>query len=215
MSFPVKGISLCCAVLPALLLQGPQPEPQSLIPEFGRDTVLVWQSENQGDTHKFVVRIAEFLPNRYLEWENETTQGTVFMSQKAVTAGRVFLNSRLFEAGVDARGKDATTLWLSRKAFSELKENGRVKLALDSIDCWVSGEGEDSLNVEVNRVPRSLPVLKTRDDRGTERWLLNSVDNPLVVRTVVRRYSDTLISITTDRANTLRWIKGKKLETPK
>lgn len=215
MVFPVRAISLCFALLPALFLQEPQPVSRSSIPEFGRDTVLVWQSENQGDTHKFVVRIAEFLPSRYLEWENETTQGTVLMSQKAVTAGRVFLNSRLFEGGVETKGKDATTLWLSRKAFSELKEHGRLKLAVDSIDCWVSVEGEDSLTVEVNRAPRSLPVLKTRDERGAERWVLNSVDNPLVVRTVVRKYTDVLISITTDRAGALRWIKGKKLETPK
>jgi hypothetical protein len=215
MSFLVKGVFLCFSVLSALLLQGPQPESQSSLPEFGRDTVLVWQSENQGDTHKFVVRIAEFRPNRFLEWENETTQGTVFMSQKAVTTGRVLLNSRLFEAGVDTKGRDATTLWLSRKAFSELKENGRVKLAVDAIDCWVSAAGEGTLSVEVNRAPQLLPVLKTRDDRGAERWLLNSVENPLVVRTAVRKYTDTLISITTDRANTLRWIKGKKLATPR
>ncbi len=215
MQFPVKAVSLWFSLLPALFLQEPPPKSQLSIPEFGRDTVLVWQSENQGDKHKFVVRIAEFLPNRFLEWENETTQGTVLMSQKAVATGRVFLNSRLFEAGVDTKGKDATTLWLSRKAFSDLKEAGRVKLAIDSIDCWVTAAGEDSLDVEVNREPRSLPVLKTRDERGAERWFLNSADNPLVVRTVVRKYTDTLISITTDRANTLRWIKGKKLQTPK
>ena len=215
MAFPVRAIALCFAVLTALYRQEPQALPEPSIPAFGRDTVLVWQSENQGDTYRFVVRIAEFLPNRYLEWENETTQGTVFMSQKAVTTGRVFLNSRLFEGGVEAKGKDATTLWLSRRAFSELKDKGRLKLAIDSIDCWVSVEGEDSLTVEVNRAPRPLPVLKTRDERGTERWILNSEDNPLVVRTAVRKYTDALISITTDRANTLRWIKGKKLATPK
>src|SRR5512135_1063427 len=124
MQFPVMAVSIWYLLLPALLLQEPKPASQSSIPEFGRDTVLVWQSENQGDKHKFVVRIAEFLPSRFLEWENETTQGTVFMSQKAVATGRVFMNSRLFEGGVDTRGKDATTLWLSRKAFSDLKENG-------------------------------------------------------------------------------------------
>jgi hypothetical protein len=215
MSFPLKTISLCVAMFPSMLLQEPQPAPQSPIPEFGRDTVLVWQSENQGETYKFVVRIAQFLPSRFFEWENETTQGTVFMSQKAVMSARVFQSSRLFEGGVDATAKDATILWLSRKAFSELQAKGRAKLAIDSIDCWVSVEGEDSLTVEVNRAPRALPVLKTMDERGSERWLLNSVDNPLVVRHMVRKYTQTLVSITTDRAGTLRWIKGKKLESHK
>jgi len=215
MTVPLKATALCFTALVAVLLQEPRPVPQSAIPEFGRDTVLVWQSENQGEKNKFVVRIAEFLPSRFIEWENETTQGTVFMSSKAVMSARIFVNSRLFEGGVDTRGKDATTLWLSQKAFSELQANGRAKLAIDSIDCWVSVEGEDSLTVEVNREVRSLPVVKTRDERGSERWLLNSVDNPLVVKHAIRKYTQTLTSITTDRANTLRWIKGKKLTNPR
>jgi len=215
MTFPFKAMALCLTALPAMLLQDAQPGPQSLIPEFGRDTVLVWQSEHQGEINKFVVRIADFLPSRFVEWENETTQGTIFMSEKAVRSARIFLNSRLFEGGVDTRGKDATTLWLSEKAFAELQARGRAKLAIDSIDCWVTIEGEDSLAVEVNRAPRVLPVLKTKDERGAERWFLNSVGNPLMVRHVVRKYTQTLVSITTDRANTLRWIKGKKLNGPR
>jgi hypothetical protein len=215
MKFRFKAISLCAAALPAMLLQEPKPASQSSIPEFGRDTVLVWQSENQGERYKFVVRIAEFLPGRFIEWENEITQGTIYMSPKAVTSARIFLSARLFDAGVDATTKDSTILWLSQKAFSELQAKRRAKLAIDSIDCWVSIEGEDSLTVEVNRAPRSLPVLKTMDERGSERWLLNSIDNPLVVRHAVRKYTQTLVSITTDRANTLRWIKGKKLESHK
>jgi hypothetical protein len=200
--------------LPMIFIQDPQPAPESPIPQFGRDTVLVWQSENQGQTGKFVVRIADFLPGRYIEWENDTTQGTILMSEKAVMSARTFLGSRLFEAGVEAKGKDATTLWLSEKAFAELQAAGRAKLAIDSVDCWVTTEGEDSLTVEVNRAPRALPVLKTKDERGSERWFLNSVENPLLVKHSVRKYTQTLVSITTDRANTLRWIKGKKLSSP-
>jgi hypothetical protein len=132
-----------------------------------------------------------------------------------VMSARIFLGSRLFEAGVDTKGKDATTLWLSQKAFADLQAAGRAKLAIDSVDCWVTTEGEDSLTVEVNRAPRALPVLKTKDERGSERWFLNSVENPLLVKHSVRKYTQTLVSITTDRANTLRWIKGKKLSGPR
>lgn len=210
-----RAIVLGVTALPAVLMQDPQPASPPPIPQFGRDTVLVWQSENQGNSDKFVVRIAYFLPSRFIEWENETTQGTIFMSEKAVSSARIFLNSRLFDAGVDTKGKDATTLWLSEKAFSDLQAKGRIKLAIDSIDCWISAEGEDSLTVEVNRAPWALPVLKTKDERGAERWFLNSAVNPLLVRHTVRKYTQTLISITTDRPNTLRWIKGKKLDAPR
>jgi hypothetical protein len=91
------------------------------IPAFGRDTVLVWTVKNQEDSTTFVVRIAEFLPSRYIEWENTTTQGTIRMSPSAVAGAKGFTSARLFEGGVDTRGKDSTTLWLSEWAYRELK----------------------------------------------------------------------------------------------
>ena len=59
-----------------------------------------------------------------------------------------------------------------------------------------------------------LPVIRVSDDRGSERWFLDDADNPLLVKHLFRQYSQTLVSITTDRPNTLRWIKGRKLANP-
>jgi hypothetical protein len=53
-----------------------------------------------------------------------------------------------------------------------------------------------------------------KDDRGNERWFLDSEENALLVKHAVRAYVQTLTSITTDKPNTLRWIKGKKLTAP-
>jgi hypothetical protein len=163
------------------------------------------------DTSRFVVRIAEFMPTRFIEWENSQTQGTIRMSSDAVAKARVFVNARLFEGGVDTRGKDATTLWLSRWAYRELKSKSRVKLAIDSVEGWMNVEGVETLVVDVNRVPMPLPVIRVKDDRGQERWFLDHEENPLMARHVFRSFSQTLTSITTDKTNTLRWIKGKKL----
>src|SRR5436190_14156872 len=109
---------------------GRAPSSDAALPAFGRDTVLVWKISNQDEAATFVVRIAEFLPNRFVEWENSTTQGTIFMTQKAVTSARTFLNARLLEGGVDTKGKDATKLWLSQKVLRELKEKRTAKLAI-------------------------------------------------------------------------------------
>ncbi len=185
-----------------------------LLPPFGKDTVLVWDIHNQEFSAQFVVRIAEFLPDRYVEWEDQTTQGTIFMPSRAVAGARAFVSARLFEGGVDTKGKDATTLWLSGQLFHDLKEKKRIKLSLDSIDCWMSVEGTDKLTVEVNRAATELPVIKVKDDRGSERWFLDDEENPLLMKHSVRQFSETLSSITTDRPNTLRWIKGKKLTNP-
>ena len=183
------------------------------LPAFGRDTVLVWSISNQDDSARFVVRIAQFLPDRYIEWENATTQGTIFMTRKAVAGAKTFVNARLFEGGVDTKGKDATTLWLSELIFRELKAKSRVKLSIDSVEGWMNVEGNDQLVVEINRSPTPIPVIKVMDDRGQERWFLDREENPLMVKHVFRAFSQTLKSITTDRANSLRWIKGKKLNS--
>ncbi|HYK87379.1 MAG TPA: hypothetical protein VE398_01320 [Acidobacteriota bacterium] len=203
---------LVCIVVPILAFVCIAAD--KVVPEFGKDTVLVWDVKNREFSSKFVVRVAEFLPDRFVEWEDDTTQGTIFMPSRAVTDARAFVSARLFEGGVDTKGKNATTLWLSRRVFRDLKEKKRIKLALDSIDSWVTLEGTDKLNLEVNRSSIDLPVIKVKDDRGAERWFLNNEENPLLAKHMVREFTQTLTNITTDRPNTLRWIKGKKLTNP-
>ncbi len=184
------------------------------LPAFGRDTVLVWQIQNQDNSSEFVVRIAEFLPDRFVEWEDATTQGTIFMPNRAVVAAKIFVNASLFEGGVDTKGKDKTTLWLSEQIYRDLKAKKRTKIALDGIDSWITHERSEQMTIDVNRSPMSLPVIIVKDDRGSERAFLDMEGNPLMVRHSIRLFSQTLTSITTDKKNTLRWIKGKKLTNP-
>ncbi len=202
---------LCFAAWPArVLTHSDKPD----LPVFGRDTVIVWNMKFSEGSNEFVVRIAQFTPDRYLEWENDTTQGTIFMTAKALAGGKAFVNASLFEGGVDTKGKDATTLWLSQHLFQSLKTKGRIKMTLDSVEGGLTLEGNDKITVNVNRSPVELPVIKVKDDRGSERWFLDYEDNPLLARHTIRQYDQTLVSITTDKPNTLRWIKGKKLTNP-
>jgi len=184
------------------------------LPPFGRDTVLVWKVQNQENVSEFVVRIAEFLPDRFIEWEGASTQGTVFMPGRSLAEAKDFVNASLFESGVDSRGKDSTTLWLSQRLFRGLKEDKKIKLRIDAIDGLMTLEGTDQITIEVNRAPATLPVIRVKDNRGSERWFLDSEENPLMVKHILRSFTQSLASVTTDRANTLRWIKGKKLTDP-
>lgn len=206
----VNGISQICRILALILPLGIQaPSTAPLLPPFGRDTVLVYRSSNESEG-AFVVRIARFSPDRYFEWEDTTTQGTILIPAKAVDEAHALVNYQLFQGGVDTRGKNATTLWLSRRVYRELKDNTKVKFDLDALPTQVTVLGTDQMTIEVNRAPRSVPVIKTKDEHGTERWFLDSEDNPLLVNLLVRKYQQKLTSITTDRSNTLRWIKDKK-----
>jgi hypothetical protein len=179
------------------------------IPAFGRDTVLVYRSTIENEA-AFVVRIAEFEPDRFIEWEDSTTQGTILMTAKSVLDGHEFINWALYQGGVDTRGKNATTLWLSRRLYRALKEKPKVKITMDALPTWVTVLGNDQMAIEINRTARNVPVIMTRDERGVERWFLDREDNPLLVNLKLRNYQQKLTSITTDRHNTLRWIKDKK-----
>lgn len=187
---------------------------EDALPKFGQDTVLVWKSQHQEESSELVVRIARFQPDRYIEWENRTTQGTVYMPAKVVREAKVFVHSSLFQGGSDTKGKNATILWLSERIFQELKSRGKVRISLDSIPGWMTVMGAERISVQVNRSPMDLPVVRTVDDRGCERWFLDDAHNPLMVKLAVRGFVQSLVSITTDKPNTLRWIKGHKLAKP-
>ncbi len=199
---------LLSLITPAIL-PVPQAATDSPLPPFGKDTVLVYRSSNEKEG-PLIVRIATFLPDRYIEWEDTTTQGTIFMPAKNVIDAHALENYSLFQAGVDTRGKDATTLWLSERILRELRGGKKIKFSIDGVPAMVTVLGFDKMTVEVNRASRELPVIKTKDDRGAERWFLDLEDNPLLVYLHVRDYQQKLTSVTTDRANTLRWIKDKK-----
>jgi hypothetical protein len=205
----VSRIWRLIALLIPLSALAPQATTDSSLPPFGRDTVLVYRSSNEKEG-PFIVRIATFAPDRHIEWEDATMQGTIFMPAKLVSAARALVNYQLFQGGVDTRGKDATTLWISQRIFQEMKGSSKIKFMIDGLPATVTMLGNDHLPIEVNRTEKSLPVIKTKDDRGAERWFLDNEENPLLVNLQVRNYRQQLASITTDRANTLRWIKDKK-----
>jgi hypothetical protein len=197
------------ALMLPLSALAPQANVDPSLPPFGRDTVLVYRSSNEKEG-PFIVRIATFAPDRYLEWEDTTTQGTIFLPAKVVSAARGLDNYQLFQGGVDTRGKDATTLWISQRIFQEMKRSAKIRFMIDGLPTNVTILGNDHLTIEVNRAEKSLPVIKTKDERGAERWFLDNEENPLLVNLLVRNYRQQLASITTDRAHTLRWIKDRK-----
>lgn len=190
------------------------PSEESAIPVFGRDTILVYKIQNLDYNANLVVRLAQFLPDRYLEWEDDVSQGTVFMPGRDLEAAKGFINSSLFKPGSDTRGAGATTLWMSKDIFRDLKSKGKTKCAINGVTGLFTLLGKDRLEVQVNRSALMLPVIKVMDDRMEERWFLDQQDNPLMLYHRYRQFSQTLESITTNRTNTLRWIRGRRLENP-
>ncbi|MDR1726383.1 MAG: hypothetical protein LBT74_00385 [Acidobacteriota bacterium] len=182
------------------------------LPAFGRDTVLVWRIEGDAYEKGFVARLGSFAPDRLLEWEDGAGgQGTVFLRERDLQGAKGYESSSLFVGGMDKAGRDATTLWLSRRVFAELAEKGGAKLNLDGVAAKLRRLGKEGVPVEVNRAAVELPVVKAADDRTGEWCFLDDPANPLMVRYETRHHRQTLASVTTDQPDTLRWIKGARL----
>lgn len=202
----LAGGALSIAVFSILAVE------QIELPIMARDTVLVWEVQMPDFESRFIARIASFEPNRFLEWEDGKTQGTILMVQRDIQNARGYESTSLFDPGVDKKSSNTTTLWLSRKIFRALKEKKKAKCVLDGVSSQFKYLGDAAIQVDVNRTTREFIAIMVSDDRGSIRWFLDSEDNPLMVRHQFRNYDQKLTSITTDRTNTLRWIKGKKLE---
>jgi hypothetical protein len=212
MSVKITGPCILVAfVLFAVMWSFPAGHEESL-PPFGRDTVLVWEIPNKDFTTDFVVRIAAYSPNLLMEWEDRKTQGTVFIPSREIMEAKGYVNNKLFKSGMDTRAKNETTVWLSRSVYRDLKENKEAKLKIEHVQGRMTYLGEGELTVEVNGSPMNLPVIKVRDGRQAEWWFMDREDNPLMVQYRMREYRKILVSITTNRKNTLRWLKGPKLE---
>lgn len=181
------------------------------LPQFGKDTVLVWEIPRQDYTSDFVVRIAAFSPDLLMEWEDSNSQGTVFIPMREMMEAKGYVNTRLFKSGMDTRARDETTVWLSRRAYRDLKEKKEARIKIDRVQGQLTYLGEEEHTVEVNGSRVKFQVIKVRDSRQAEFWFLDREDNPLMVQYRIRQYTKTLVSITTDRPNTLRWLKGQKL----
>jgi len=207
-----KGAALCALtviILIAAIHIGAADEFQ--LPEFGLGTVLVWKIEGQEYEKSFVARLASFAPDRFLEWENETGQGTVLMPERAVADAKGYEISSLFARGKDKKTRNETALWLSRHVFTELKEKKTAKWNLNGVASKLSFIDEGSVAVEVNRNVVTLPVIRAADDRNGEWSFLDLPGNPLMISYEVRNYRQSLSSITTGAPDSLRWIKGRKL----
>ncbi len=208
MHVPLFSILTVCLL--AVCIGSAETDP--MLPDFGQDTVLVWESGTQGGTSTFVVRLASFYPDRLMEWEDRISQGSLLISNRDLLEADGYVNNKLFKQGMDIRSDDETTLWLSRKTFKALKEKKEAKCTIDRVAGKMTYEREDFFSVEVNGSPILLPIIIVRDDRGSEKWFLDNEDNPILIKYILRQYKKTLISITTNRKNTLRWLRGQKLQ---
>jgi riboflavin synthase len=196
----VVGAITIVALLSASVLGGSLP--------VRSQSVLVYQQVVAKKERPFILRVARFHPDAFLEWESTTAQGTVHLHKKAVEGGRRFCLERLFEPGVDNESSDTMTVWLSRRAYRELTEKGAARIDFNSLPLRLWIVEKRAFRLSVDKKPVEVQSFAAEDDRKNRWRLLEDPDNPLLLEYETPHFRQYLKSITTTAWPGLRWIKS-------
>ncbi|MEE8348370.1 MAG: riboflavin synthase [Acidobacteriota bacterium] len=173
----------------------------------GPKSILVYQSaDRQQKTSQFVLRLARYRPDIFLEWESLSHQGTLHLYQDAVQEAKIFHLSSLFEVGVDMESKDAMTMWLSGKVYQELTEKGNSKIRLNRLPVELKVTDEGVVEITLDKKVVEIPVIHVQDDRKGFWTFYKNPENPLLVAYRSTYFSQHLKTVSTSPTNKLRWI---------
>jgi len=206
---------MSCVALVVVLAQGisqsstarafPEEDAGSLA--FGEKTVLVYENRTGEENYQFVLRLARFRPDIFLEWESYSHQGTIHLRKKAVSEAKKITVGGLFEAGVDIDSKDVMTNWLSDQMFSQLIQDGGVTIWLNKHRIKMKLVGEETRELTVDKTRVDVPVVRIEDNqRGT--WIVHKAKgNPVLIEYQTPHYHMRLTRISTSKSNNLRWVR--------
>lgn len=175
---------------------------------LGPKSILVYRGLTQdGGQSQFVIRLARYQPDIFLEWESEAQQGILHLYRKAVQKARKFTLTHLFEVGVDVESKDVMTVWLSREIYQSLMQDGVAKVRLNRLPVKLRLEGEGTYTVTVDRESREIPVIHLLDNRAGSWTFHKDPQNPVLVEYSTPHYRQFLKTVSTAPGNKLRWIR--------
>ncbi len=174
---------------------------------LGPYVVLVYEDETQKGKSQFVLRLARYRPDIFLEWESVSYQGTLHLYRGAVKEARKFTFAQLFQSGVDMESRDVMTIWLSERIYRDLTRNGSAKISYNRLTVKMELEGEGTLPLTVDKQVRKIPVIQVRDDRNGLWSFHKDPDNPILVRYVSPYLHRYLKTVATGPKNKLRWIR--------
>ncbi len=195
----VLGGAAAVLLMISTVLAGSIPNPSQ--------TTLIYHNVVAKRETPFVVRVARFQPDIFLEWESSSHQGTVHMHRKAVTEGRRFALDRLFEVGVDTDSPDVTVLWLPRSVFAELLKNGGASIQFNGLPMKLKVLGEETFALNVDKRSQEVAAVRIEDERKNV-WVFHKDEqNPLLLEYTTPHYRQYLKSIMTTSWPGLKWIK--------
>lgn len=174
---------------------------------LGPNSILVYENQTSEDKSQFVLRVARYRPDIFLEWESSSHQGTLHLYREAVKEGTSFSLNSLFEVGVDMESSRVMTVWLSERMYRELTLSGETKIKLNRLPLLMKLKGEGTYRLKLNKKVEEIPVIYVEDSRKGSWTFHKNPENPILVEYVFPYFRQSLKVVSTARTNKLRWIR--------
>ncbi len=199
--------SAFCKPLAAILLltASSSAAPYKLTPR--QNTVLIYENQAREFKSRLVVRVARYGPDIVMEWENTNDQGTIHLFRKAVESGSSFTLRGHYQVGVDVESPDTSTIWLPRSIHSKLMEKGKAKFKRNRLPVDLRKIEDGTRTLQHNERKVEIEVFTAQDSRG-DKWTFSAdPENPILVGFESRYFKQRLVSFSTPKRDTLRWIR--------
>lgn len=145
---------------------------------------LYYEVNQNGNTYPFTLNMNHYTNTTIsFDWElDERSHGAVFMSEEALNSATDLMN--YFKGGYSDL-EDKTSVWVSKKLFSEIKDGKKVKIGLDggNHDIFeLSGKDQFTIKNKKTGQTIALPVLILKGENNNQIWIADDFTNRLIVK---------------------------------
>ena len=173
------------------------------VPWLKPGTKMVYGVDFQGKKYDFIVNVKSLPPEIKFDWEMTepvNKSGSILIKASALDTARGQFN---YFRGGSKTLENATTVWVSKKVYKELKEKGTTKIILDSDSYTLSLKSKEKMKVSIDGTEKEIDVIYGEienaaveyalDESGNliERpknykyWILDDPINPVIMRMVI------------------------------
>jgi hypothetical protein len=143
-----------------------------------------------GERYQFIVDLIEMEPYRTFKFtmtNSNETSALIAITPQALDSGNVEKN--YFPSFSDTLDNNTLTVWFSKTMFNNIVEhdtayfNGNYSGFGNRISKFYNA-GSQNYIYELNGVPQNVEVIYVKEvsDRPKEFWVLNNLNNPLIVK---------------------------------
>jgi hypothetical protein len=178
----MKKLFLIYALMSLHLLSSAQ---DSTFPWLKKDTKIRYYLTNYGRDYEFIVNVQEFKPDLQFNWwmtRPADRAGIVIITENAME--KATQEQNYFSGGTDYMD-DRTTVWVSRMVYDSLKQGNGIVIQPLNGDERINFVANYQYKTKLDGKELSFNALYAEGESGHKYWILDSRENPLILKMVL------------------------------